>query len=119
MPTPSPSGGPRTSGHQPAAAASTADRATGDAATTGPVRDADGCVPIGGYGMLGDGRSVALVAVDGRVKPRGTALGHTLLVLATTMPVAAALLLRTARRTYPRDVATALATPTQPHRGHP
>jgi len=52
-------------------------------------------------------------------EPRGTALGHTLLVLATTMPVAAALLLRTARRTYPRDVATALATPTQPHRGHP
>ena len=69
-PTPSPSGGPRTSGHQPAAAASTADRATGDAATTGPVRDADGYVPIGGYGMLGDGRSVALVAVDGRVNWR-------------------------------------------------
>lgn len=51
--------------------------------------------------------------------PRDTALGHTLLVLATTVPVAAALVLRTARRAYPRDVATALATPTQPHGGHP
>jgi predicted MFS family arabinose efflux permease len=43
-----------------------------------------------------------------------TALGHTFLLLATTLPVAAALLLRTAHRTYPRDVATALATTPTP-----
>jgi predicted MFS family arabinose efflux permease len=57
--------------------------------------------------------SSAVSGVGGTTGSGGsdTALGHTFLVLAITLPVAAALLLRTARRTYPRDVATALATP--------
>jgi MFS family permease len=47
---------------------------------------------------------------DGVAPSAATALGHTFLVLLVTLVIAAALILCLARRTYPRDVATAMAS---------
>jgi MFS family permease len=56
----------------------------------------------------GDGRGG--LAGAGGVAPRAaTALDHTFLIMLVTLAIAAALLLCVARRTYPRDVATAMA----------
>jgi len=46
---------------------------------------------------------------DGDSGPSGVPLGHTFLILASTLVAAAVLLLWTGRRAYPRDVATTLA----------
>jgi MFS family permease len=47
----------------------------------------------------------------GNVAPTAaSALGHTFLIMLVTLIIAAALLLCLARRTYPRDVATAMAS---------
>jgi hypothetical protein len=47
----------------------------------------------------------------GAVAPStASALGHTFLIMLVTLIIAAGLLLCVARRTYPRDVATAMAS---------
>jgi MFS family permease len=51
------------------------------------------------------------LATAGQVAPSTTsALGHTFLIMLVTLIIAAGLLLCVARRTYPRDVATAMAS---------
>ncbi len=56
---------------------------------------------LGGQGGLANAGGVAPSAA--------TALGHTFLIMLVTLVIAAALILCVARRTYPRDVATAMA----------
>jgi predicted MFS family arabinose efflux permease len=56
------------------------------------------------------GESTAKVSSSGEFDPgAATALGHTFLIMLVTLVIAAALILCVARRTYPRDVAAALA----------
>jgi MFS family permease len=51
------------------------------------------------------------LATAGQVAPStASALGHTFLIMLVTLVIAAGLLLCVARRTYPRDVATAMAS---------
>jgi hypothetical protein len=45
----------------------------------------------------------------GESRPAATALGDTFLIMLVTLVIAAALILCVARRTYPRDVAAAMA----------
>jgi MFS family permease len=57
----------------------------------------------------GEGRG-GLAAAGGLAPDAATALGHTFLIMLVSLVVAAALILCVARRTYPRDVATAMAS---------
>jgi hypothetical protein len=56
----------------------------------------------------GDGQG-GLARAGGVAPSAGTALDHTFLIMLVSLVIAAALILCVARRTYPRDMATAIA----------
>jgi MFS family permease len=61
-----------------------------------------------GAGSGGEGRG-GLAGAGGVAPSAATALDHTFLIMLVSLVIAAALMLWVARRTYPRDVATAMA----------
>jgi hypothetical protein len=60
--------------------------------------------------VSGAGEGRGGVAAGGIAPSAATALEHTFLIMLVSLVIAAALILCVARRTYPRDVATAMAS---------
>ena len=87
-------------------------RGTAEAVRTTLVSISTGLAPLV-FGVVSTklGDSTADVDSAGGVSPSAaTALEHTFLIMLVCLVVAAALILCVARRTYPRDVATAMAS---------
>jgi hypothetical protein len=84
---------------------------TAEAVRTTLVSISTGLAPLV-FGIVSTelGGSTADVSAGGVAPNAATALGHTFLIMLVTLIVAAALILCVARRTYPRDVATAMAS---------
>jgi predicted MFS family arabinose efflux permease len=84
---------------------------TAEAVRTTLVSISTGLAPLV-FGIVSTelGGSTADVSAGGVAPNAATALGHTFLIMLVTLIVAAALILCVARRTYPGDVATAMAS---------
>jgi predicted MFS family arabinose efflux permease len=83
---------------------------TAEAVRSTLVSISTGLAPVM-FGAVSTALGQGELANTGKVAPSAaSALGHTFLIMLVTLIIAAGLLLCLARRTYPRDVATAMAS---------